>query len=376
MWFFQEGRLLLNPRADHLQAREFARWVEGAPPLKDHIWLATSGTTGKPRLVALSREAFLASAEAVNRHLESGPFDVWANVLPLFHVGGLAIPARAHLSGARLAGNLEPGALPSWKPGEFPGFLEREKATLTSLVPTQVYDLVRLGLSPPPSLRAVLVGGARLGKDLYRAARELGWPLLPTYGATEVASQAATAELSSLESREVPPLRILSHIQVREEEGLLAFQGPSLFTAYLEGPRPEDFHLRPPGAWWRSGDLGRVRGTYLEIQGRAGDFVQVGGETVGLPALREKLEETARKLSFPGEALLAARPSERLGHELVLVCAGACAGAAEELRRAFNTSVLPFQRIRSVHILPSIPKTGPGKIDWRKLTWALDAGEP
>ncbi len=368
MSLLPEERLLLNPRLDRKRAEAFAQWAEAAPPsLRNHFWLSTSGTTGRPKLVALSRDALLASAEAVNRHLESGPFDVWVNVLPLFHVGGLAILARAEESGAKAAGNLDPAALPPWSPEEFLALLAREKATLTSLVPTQVYDLAARRLSPPPSLRAVLVGGARLEKDLYLAARRLGWPLLPTYGSTEVASQAATAELSSLEEFKYPSLRILSHIQVREEEGFLAFRGPSLFTAILEGPGKEDLFQRPRGSWWRSEDLGRVRGNCLEILGRAGDFVKVGGEAVGLPALRERLEALARKLSFPGDALLAARPDSRLGTELILVYSGAAEKEAKALVLAFNEEVLPFERIRAARFLESIPRTPLGKIAWGEI---------
>ncbi len=371
MKLLQEGRLLLNPRLDRGRAAELARWRASVPELADHFWLATSGTSGRTRLVALSREALFSSAGAVNRHLESGPSDVWLNVLPLFHVGGLAILARAEASGAEVAGHLDPDTLPSWDPGNFLELLEKAKATLTSLVPTQVHDLVSLELRPPPSLRAVLVGGARLAPGLYARARGLGWPLLPTYGSTELASQAATAELSSLESTEFPSLRVLSHLQVREEEGLLAFRGDSLFTATLEGPGPEHLFRLPRGAWWRSSDLGRVRGDFLEIRGRAGEFVKVGGELVGLPALREKLEALARDLSFPGEALLAARPQERLGAELVLVYAGADPAQAERLLGAFNDRVLPFERIRASLRLDSIPRTALGKAAWGEITRLL-----
>ncbi len=71
--------------------------------------------------------------------------------------------------------------------------------TLTSLVPTQVHDLVQCALACPPSLRAVVVGGAELDPVLGERARELGWPVLQSYGMTEAASQVATASLASLD---------------------------------------------------------------------------------------------------------------------------------------------------------------------------------
>ena len=376
MKLLPEAGILLNPRLTPARAAELSRRAASFPDLADHFWLATSGSTGEPRLVALSREALLSSAEAVNRHLESDSSDVWVNPLPLFHVGGLAILARAEVSGAEAAGNLDPAALPPWDPRTFRRLLAEERATLTSLVPTQVHDLVSLGLPPPSSLRAVLVGGAKLTKDLYLSARRLGWPLLPTYGMTELASQAATADLSSLESEEYPPLRILPHLQVRQEEGHLAFRGPSLFTAILEGPEPGRILRLPRGAWWRSSDLGRVRGSFLEVKGRAGDFVKIGGETAALPALREKLSSLARTSAFPGTALLAPRPQERLGAELVLVYSGAREEEAAALVGAFNAQVLPFERIRAAIFLETLPRTPLGKPAWEEIRRRIGAGRP
>src|SRR5947208_384616 len=99
--------------------------------LPAHVWVATSGSTGALKLVALSKRAILASAAAVNERLQSGSQDVWCRVLPHFHVGGLGIEARAHLAGARLI-DME------WDAGAFAGLRD---VSLASLVPAQVHDL-------------------------------------------------------------------------------------------------------------------------------------------------------------------------------------------------------------------------------------------
>src|SRR5438094_4921734 len=147
-WQSDETHLLLNPRMPVDERQRLERLFATAPSLRAHIWIATSGTTGSLKLTALSKEALLASAAAVNRHLDAGAGDIWCCVLPTFHVGGLGIQARAMLAGARLI-------TMSWDPHAF----ARTEATLASLVPAQVHDLVRLGLQPPPNLRLILVGG-------------------------------------------------------------------------------------------------------------------------------------------------------------------------------------------------------------------------
>src|SRR5205814_7177635 len=152
--------------------------------LPGHIIIATSGSSGGLKLVALSKEAVLSSAAAVNTHLEATPSDVWCCVLPTFHVGGLGIHARAHLTGSRVISM-------AWDASAFAGC----EATLASLVPAQVHDLVRAGLAPPPGLRAVLVGGGAFDRDLQQRARGLGWPVLATYGMSECCSTVAVEDV-------------------------------------------------------------------------------------------------------------------------------------------------------------------------------------
>ncbi|HEU4888396.1 MAG TPA: AMP-binding protein, partial [Thermoanaerobaculia bacterium] len=213
-WTSGASHVLLNPR---MPADEQARLRSFVTDLPGHLWLATSGTTGALKLAALSKEAMLASAAAVNRHLEASASDVWGSVLPSFHVGGLGIFARAFLSGGRVVRR-------SWDAQTFAA--DREM-TLASLVPAQVSDLVRLRLPSPANLRAVVVGGGALLDAHYCDARALGWPLLSSYGMTETCSQVATATLAS------PELMLLDHLEARTEpDGCLAFRGASLFTGY------------------------------------------------------------------------------------------------------------------------------------------------
>jgi O-succinylbenzoic acid--CoA ligase len=98
-WLSHESHVLLNPRMPDAERQRLESFVV---PLPGHLWLATSGTTGSLKLTALSKRAMLASAAAVNRHLQSDADDVWLCVLPTFHVGGLGIYARAFLSGAQV----------------------------------------------------------------------------------------------------------------------------------------------------------------------------------------------------------------------------------------------------------------------------------
>ena len=358
-WDGPSTEVLLNPRLPPADAERVRRLIARIP-LEGHVWVTTSGSTGRLKPVAIAKRAVLASAHAVNAHLRSDAHDVWLNVLPTFHVGGLGILARAHLSGAAVV------TVERWDPKVFDsrptadGQRQAANVTLTSLVPTQVVDLVRAGVRPPASLRAAVVGGGPLAPDLYDQGRALGWPLLPSYGATECASQIATAELTSLDGHVFPPLTLLPHVTARTDaEGRIEVRSDALFTGYateagLENPKVD--------GWWRTDDLGTVSGRTLVVHGRAGDTVKVGGELVNLAALETRLADILAAIAPGTDAALIAVPDDRLGRVVGLAVATTDADVVARVQQAFNAAVLPFERARVTFAVPGIPRSPLGKV--------------
>ena len=338
-WTSRESHVLLNPR---MPVEEQARMRSFVVDLPGHLWLATSGTTGALKLTALSKEAMLASAAAVNRHIEATASDVWYCVLPLFHVGGLGIYARAFLSRSRVIGA-------EWNAQQF---ASNDEFTLASLVPAQVSDLVQLGLVSPPNLRAIIVGGGALSDVLYDDARALGWPLLPSYGMTETCSQVATATLASSE------LSLLGHVEARTEpDGRLAFRSSSLLTAYATEHGLIDPKI---DGWFVTEDLGTIAGRVLRVQGRRGDFIKIGGESVDLARLDAILSAIAGS-----HAAVVPMPDRRLGHVIHLAIDPS--GNTEDIAAAYNARVHPFERARAVHRVSEIPRSPLGKLLRREL---------
>ncbi|HYM61888.1 MAG TPA: AMP-binding protein [Thermoanaerobaculia bacterium] len=350
--------LLLNPRLPPEERRGLDELARAAPDLRAHVWIATSGTSGSLKLTALSKASLLASAAAVNRHLGATGNDVWCCVLPLFHVGGLGIHARASLTGG-------PVFSMDWQAGEFVPFCDERRVTLCSLVPAQVSDLVRERVTAPTSIRAIVVGGGALGPELYRQARDLGWPLLPSYGMTECCSQVATAALGSLMANDFPDLELLPHLQARTEpDGRLALAGASLLTGYAlhdEEGKPRFVDPKVEG-WFVSDDLGNLDDSdgrrVLRVVGRRGEIIKIGGESVDLARLDRILESVIREIVPTADAAVFAAPDPRLG----LVIHLAATTSAKLISDAFNARVLPFARIRGVHVVEAIPRSSLGKI--------------
>lgn len=365
--------MLINPRFPEPQAKELLSWVgKVSEQFQSHFFLLSSGTTAKStrdlKWVALSKEAVLASAEAVNCRLFSNSNDVWLHPLPNFHVGGLGIWARSFLSGARVV------KLPEnekWNVDHFVSCLLNEGITLTSLVPTQVYDLVQRRICSPPRLRAVLVGGGALSCELEGQARALGWPVVPTYGMTEASSGIAMAELGC------SSLKVLSHFRVEVAEGgRLKIKGCSLLSATIFCDQGKVCCVDPKeNGWFLTQDRAVIQDGFISILGRIGDFVKIGGESVELSRLRDIFEQVLLSLrsefvsggSATADVALMAVPDERLGHTIHLV--GDCRLSSIEaslLVDHFNAKVLGFERIRNWHCLRNLrdglPRTSLGKL--------------
>src|SRR5919199_125011 len=120
----------------------------------------TSGTTAAPKPVELTYANFLASAVASAWNLGVAPDDRWLCAMPLFHVGGLSILTRSAIYGTCAVVH------PGFDADAMRESLESGEATLVSVVATMLRRLRSAGLTRAPALRAALVGGGPVPRDL------------------------------------------------------------------------------------------------------------------------------------------------------------------------------------------------------------------
>lgn len=369
-------RLILNPRWPDADLNKFAELISHYPDHKKLIWIATSGssagTLAEIKLVGLGEEALRASAQSVNRHLQSDARDVWGQVLPRFHVGGLGIEVRASLSGARIVSCLTDDEI--WDVQTYVSKLSQQKVTLTALVPTQIYDLVQSNCESPTSLRAVVVGGGSLDRDLYQKARRLNWPLLPSYGMTETCSQIATAPLESLLSSEPPRMKILDHIETQiTSDQRLKIKSPALLDTYAFWHQGRPTFVDPKiQGWFEGEDQVEIQEGFIEIKGRLGEVVKIGGENVSLPRIREILRKVLLQNPelriAPTQIEVLDFPDSRLGAVLKWVVEEKISTAQlQMLESKITQDLLPFERPRATISVATIPRTALGKTRFEEL---------
>lgn len=341
-------------------------------PRRPLALIPTSGSTGQPRLVELSRAAIEASAHASAANLGWQSDDLWLLCLPLAHTGGLSIVTRA-LLGRKPISLFEPGPAGALK--QLPRLASLlSRATLVSLVPSLLQALLDAGFSPPPRLRAVLLGGAACAPALARRAHAARIPLLTSYGLTETASQVVTRRYAErfepLPERDgrVSSGHPLPGVELELRHGAIAVRTPSLLSRYLGDPAA----VTDEQGWLVTRDCGQFGAQgELYVRGRLDDVIVTAAENV------DPLEVEAALLALPGidGACVVGTASERFGQivSAVLVTRDAALGKPPALAERLAPHLAPHKLPRRVLVTSSLPLTASGKVDRKACARLLTA---
>jgi O-succinylbenzoic acid--CoA ligase len=313
-----------------------------APPTGDRslaLVVATSGTSGEPKLVELSRTAVRAAVEGSAESLGSDPEDPWLSCLPPAHIGGLLVLLRAALLGAPVIVH----------PGFDPEAVTRERAArFVSVVPTMLGRLVRTGVDLS-GFRAILVGGAELTPDLRTTAERAGARIVHTYGLSESCGGVV------YEGRPFRGTRVSLDPATSE----ILLEGPTLMRGYRwspdDGPFTADGKLR-------TGDAGRIDDDgRLRVEGRLDDLIVTGGEKVW----PEEVESALRSHPKVADVAVAGRPDDEWGRRVTAFVVPADAAdppTLDELRDAAAHSLARFKAPRELVLVDRLPRTPSGKV--------------
>lgn len=266
------------------------------------VVVPTSGSSGTPRGVILTKQNVAAAVDASQRRLGNGPEDRWLLTLPVSHVGGLSIVWRSLTSGGSIH------LLPRFEIGAAVAALRNRAVTMASLVPTMLHRILERDPGPYSGLRAILLGGAPASTELVQRALFAGLPVLQTYGMTETASQVATVEpgtaIESLGTAGLP----LHGVDLSFDDGEILVEGRHVSPGYLgEAPRHGPH---------RTGDLGYLDAHgRLVVTGRKDDVIITGGENV----YPSTIEDVIASLPMAGQAVVVGVADVEWGHIVVAV---------------------------------------------------------
>lgn len=348
-----------------LSRRSAASYAEPAPESIAMI-LYTSGTTGPPKGVPVSRAAIAANLDALAEAWRWTPDDRLVHGLPLFHVHGLILGVLGALRiGCRLTHTGRPR----------PEAYAAAGGTLFFGVPT-VWSRVCADPTAARALagaRLLVSGSAPLPPPVFEnLARLTGLRPVERYGMTE--TLITVSSRAGGESRPGWVGTPLAGVRTRlaaedgallpadgEAVGELHVRGPMVFRGYLGRPAAATF---TSDGWFRTGDVATIgEDGWHRIVGRAStDLIKSGGYRIGAGEVENAL------LAHPGvrEAAVVGTPDADLGQQVTafVVADGV---DARQLIDFVAIELSAHKRPRQVHLVDRLPRNAMGKVQKQVL---------
>ncbi|HEX3966251.1 MAG TPA: AMP-binding protein [Trebonia sp.] len=355
------------------------RWAADrfpAGPAAPAFLLFTSGTTGVPKGVLHGYGSILAEvhdwATAVDM---TGAGHVF-NAFPLGHVAGLDSLLTSICLGRELT------MLAAWDAAVAADALERYGATGGGSSPfyaSTLFDEFDRRGTTATTLVSLQSGGGVVGAHLVRRAEKYGITMIRAYGSTEHPSATSCRTFEALGDRAETDGRPTggTEILIVDEQGRSVrdgvdgevwLRGTEQFLGYLSGDTSE----LADGGWFRTGDLGRIRGGRLTITGRKKDIVIRGGENISVVEVEQLLA------SFPAvaEAAVVGVPDERYGERVyafVVRAKGAPPVDLTAVRDHFaRLGVARHKTPEWVREVAEFPRSGLGKVQKHLLVPVRD----
>lgn len=368
--------VLLVPAGARAQQDELVNRYAGAAEEDLHddlaLMLSTSGSTGSPKLVRLSRTNLLANARSIADYLRIRPDDRALTSLPLHYCYGLSVLNSHLVSGATVVlTDLSVATECFWD------LATRERATSFAGVP-YTFDLLDASgfeRRELPHLRYVTQAGGRMDPATVRRYAELGrrrgWDLFVMYGQTEATARMAYLPPDLAAARPdavgvpVPggsfALAPVPGLEQSPDVGELVYRGPNVMMGYAESVA--DLARGPELTELRTGDLARQAPDGLwEVTGRLNRHAKVFGLRLDLERLERQLHDSGdtTRLVAVGDCLHAFVDRPRRGTVV--------------RQRLAGLASLPVGAVRA-HTVTEVPLTDTGKCDYAALARQAEASE-
>jgi len=348
------------------------------------LYLYTSGTTSRPKLVPLRHRNLVASALNMVRTLELSPSDRCLNLMPLFHIHGLVGGLLAPLAAGGSA--ICP---PSLRPGDFFRWFEAAHPSWYTAVPTMHRLIVgeakdNAAIIERNPIRFVRSSSAPLPPQLLEQLQQtFSAPVLEAYSMTEAAHQVAcNPHGAGRQKRGSVGISAGPEIAIMDQAGCLlppgasgevVIRGPSIMTGYEDNPNANAAAFT--NGWFRTGDLGHLDSDgYLTLVGRLKEQINRGGEKIA------PLEIDYAFLAHPDvvEAATFGFPHASLGEEIAaaVVVRPKADATPEQLQAFLRGRLAEFKIPRRIMVVDAIPKGPTGKLQRADLHRRLNVGTP
>lgn len=342
-------RLIALARPTHIIDLDGRRALPNGQPVPSDTAaiVCTSGTTGDPKAVELTRTGLFSMGNAMSSAVGATADDRWLACHPLFFVAGLAILGRSWVTKVPVTVH--------------DGFdIERVAAaprtdgvTIISVVPTTLRRMVRSGAIA--DFRAVVVGGAPLPDQQRADAIATGVTVFDAYGLTETWGGCVTngfandgVEIALLDANEV------------------ALRGAPVTRAYRNNDALTRESFTSDG-FFRTGDVGAIGDDgKLRIVDRIKDLIISGGVNVG----PTEVEGVIAQHPSVADVCVVGLPDEEWGERVVAFVVAVDASSPptlDQLRGFVREHLAPAKAPKELRLIDEIPRSPAGKPLRREL---------
>lgn len=291
----------------------------------------TSGSTGVPKEMLVSKDAMTASAEATCRFLKLKKGDSALLCMPLQFIAGKMLAVRCFVTGMHLV---------AVKPSSHPFASLTFAPTFVAMTPQQVFETLRVPRERHllRMVRCLIIGGGAISESLQATLKSFPNDVWSTYGMTETLSHIALRKINGPQPQS--GYTPLPHVNVRlTADSRLIIDAPSIGVSGLV-----------------TNDIAEINsdGTF-RILGRKDNVVCSGG-------IKLQTEDIERRLSaVVADFCLTSVPDEALGEALTMLYVGD-ASRKDELKTLCRTMLSRYEVPRHFVPVAAIPHTETGKI--------------
>jgi long-chain acyl-CoA synthetase len=332
------------------------------------IEMLTSGTTGMPKRVPLSRAAFDSSFRGFARYERGRSFDdppklnsgCTMVVNPLTHIGGIYGCIGALAAGRKIA-LLEKFSVEAWVDA-----VRRNRPAVAPAVPSAVRMLLEADVEKEAlsSLRAMISGTAPLPPDLVDAFYEkYGIPICSNYGATEMAGAVAGWNIDDFRTLWSEKRGAVGRVHADIEARVVDAESGAILPNGTEGLLElKGKQLDNDMQWLRTTDRAVLDDDrFLWIRGRADNAIIRGGFKVH----PDDVVKAINQHPAVRESAVIGVPDERLGEvpaAAIILKSGEKAPEADALKAFLKEKLIAYQvpvHLRFVEDFPRTPSMKP-----------------
>lgn len=337
------------------------------------LLLATSGSTGSPKLVRLTMSNLVSNAKSISEYLHISRTDRAITSLPFNYSYGLSVINSHLISGASIVLTNR-----SLFDAGFWSLMSDLNVTSLSGVPYTFEMLLRLRLErlKMPSVKTLTQAGGRLDpskvQKVAEFARSRNISFITMYGQTEATARISYVpsdlvhEKSNSIGKAIPGGRLWisdsdgNEVTTEGSIGELIYEGPNVAMGYAESL--DDLRLGNVFAGvLRTGDLARFdKDRFFYIEGRLKRFLKIFGIRISLDAVEGMLADTCAEVAVHGD-----------DEALMVSVVGLFGSTIEETKSFLATTLGLHPSVISIREVAELPRLTSGKIDYQCLNQSI-----